>query len=121
MELISIDWYIQQPIDFEHKQYILFAYLQEVDQTFLNKIVSPHLLHLEKLEKELTLFKEAYSSIRDSFDQQRYQWFDNPKLVGENNEMITDIVDIVDFSIPQIKTRIDHGYMIYDRYKQVLY
>ena len=121
MELISLDWYIQDPIDFEYKQYILFAYLQEVDQTFLNKIVSPHLLHLEKLEKELTLFKESYMSMRDSFDKQRYKWFDNPKLVGESNDLVTDIVDIVDFSIPQIKTRIDHGYMIFDRYKQILY
>ena len=49
MKLIPIDWYIQSPIDFEHKQYVLFAYLQEVDNTYVKKVVSPHLFHLEKL------------------------------------------------------------------------
>lgn len=121
MELIRLDWYIQDPIDFEHKQLILFAYLHEVDQTFLSRIVSPHLLHLEKLERELTLFREAYNSMKDSFDKERYKWFDNPKLIGEHNQFVDDIVEIVDFSIPQIKTRIDHGYRIFDKYGQILY
>ena len=42
MNLIPIDWYTLPPIDFEHKQYVLYAYLQEVDNTFINKKVSPH-------------------------------------------------------------------------------
>ncbi len=35
--ILTIDWYIKPPIDFEHKQYVLFAYLQKVDKSFMEK------------------------------------------------------------------------------------
>jgi len=32
MEVLPIDWYIDTPIDFEHKQFTLYAYLQKVEK-----------------------------------------------------------------------------------------
>ena len=122
MEVLPIDWYIDTPIDFEHKQFTLYAYLQKVDNSFLRKVLSPHLLHMEKMVKELEHFENMLTTIRDEFNIHRYIYLsENPKLIGENNELIMEINEIVKFSIPQVKSRIDFGYKIFEKNKQVLY
>jgi len=121
-ELLSTDWYIESPIDFEHKQYLLLAYLIKVDQSFLLNHLSPHLLHMESLIKELNSFKESYQDIRKKFDKERYIILgENSKLIGEDNQLVYEIKEIVDFSIPQLKFRITNGNKILKKYKQILY
>jgi hypothetical protein len=121
-EIIPLNWYMESPIDFEHKQYVLFGYLQKVDQSFLLKHLSPHLLHMEKMIDELKNYEESYDSIKKNFDRNRYIFFkDNSKLVGENNSLILEIEEIVKFSIPQVKTRIEFGYKILEKNIQILY
>jgi hypothetical protein len=121
MKLIPVDWYFQSPIDFEHKQYILYAYLQEVDSTYLNKKVSPHLLHLEKLEEELINFQRVVKDTEHLLEKQKYFYFEDIHRIGEKLDVLSEIQDIVDFSIPQIKSRIQTGYKIAAKYKQLLY
>ena len=122
MKLIDLDWFQAPPIDFEHKQYLLYAYLKSVDKSYLMQRVSPHLLHLERLQQEMDYFITKYDIMRKAFDRNRYDYFDNPKLEGEDNHQINEIVEIVDFSLPQIKTRIHQGYLIFERNpNQVLY
>jgi hypothetical protein len=120
-ELLSLTWFIESPIDFEHKQYLLFAYLQRVESNFLLKKLSPHLLHLEKLSDELLGFESSFELIRKDFDKNRYIYFDNHKLEGENNEIILEVREIVNFSLPQIEPRIKMGYKILEKNKQILY
>ena len=121
MNLIPVNWYIQSPIDFEHKQYVLFAYLQEVDSTYVNKVVSPHLLHLEKLEKDIIKFKTAIKDMEVGFEKQKYLYFENTYKIDLKDSLLSEIKDIVEFSIPQIKSRIQIGYKIASKYKQLLY
>lgn len=121
-DILPITWYIEPPIDFEHKQYVLFAYLQKVDKSFYTKNLSPYYLNLEKILNELNYFKISHNKMLDMFEKQKYIYFeDNSKLIGCNNELISEIIDIVDFSIPQIISRIDYGKIILDKNKQVLY
>lgn len=120
-DLLPLNWYIDPPIDFEHKQYLLFGYLQRVDSSYLNKKVSPHLLNLQKLERELLHFNSSFEEIKKSFEKNRYLYFDNPKLEGEKNLLVEEIREIVEFSIPQIHSRIETGQRIFQRYKQILY
>ena len=122
MNQLPLTWYMESPIDFEHKQYILLAYLQKVDTSFLLKNLSPHLLHMEKMVDELKNYEISYEKIKKEFNKNRYIFFeDNPKLIGENNELIVEIEEIVKFSIPQVKTRIEFGYKIFEKNKQILY
>lgn len=121
-ETLPITWYIESPIDFEHKQYVLFAYLQKVDQSFFFKNLSPHLLHMETMVKELYSFKDSFNNIKKSFDRERYIFFkDNPKLIGEDNNLVYEIREIVEFSIPQVECRILTGNKILEKTRQVLY
>ena len=121
MGLLATNWYIQTPVDFEHKEYLLYAFLIEVDQSYQQRVVSPYLLHLERIKSELTVFKANVEQMKIGFDKVRYKWFDNPKLEGENYEMLEVVTNIVDFSLPQIETRIEHGNRIYKKYNQILW
>jgi hypothetical protein len=118
---LPILWYIDSPIDFEHKQYVLYAYLQTVDLSFSKKILSPHLLHLERVIDELNNFTASFNMMKISFDKNRYIFFENVKLEGEDDKFIYEIRDIVDFAIPQIDSRIKTGYKIFQRNKQILF
>lgn len=122
IDIIPITWYIDEPIDFEFKQYTLLAYLQKVDESFLYKRLSPHLLHMEEMIMDMVMFRESFVDMRKKFDKNRYIFFkENPKLEGENNLIIEDIREIVEFSIPQIETRVNLGNYILQKHKQVLF
>lgn len=122
VEPLPITWYSESPIDLEYKQYILFAYLQKVENSFINKILSPHLLHMEKMLEEMSTFERVISDYRGQFDKHRYIYlFKDNKLTGENDEMLEEVRRIIYFSVPQLKTRIDFGYNVLEKNKQILY
>ena len=120
-DLLSLTWYTDDPIDFEYKEYLLFGYLQKVDQSFHDRLLSPHLLHMERLIDELIMFQACYEEMKKTFDKNRYVFFENRKLEGENNKFITEIKDLVEFSIPQVEPRIKYGYKILKKNNQVLF
>lgn len=122
IDIIPVTWYIESPIDFEHKQYVLLSYLQTVDGSFMNKRLSPHLLHMEKMINEMLIFKDSLKDIKKRFDKERYIFFEyNRKLEGENNHLVEEIREIVEFSLPQVETRIKLGKTILSKNRQILY
>jgi hypothetical protein len=122
IDIIPVTWYIESPIDFEHKQYVLLSYLQTVDGSFMNKKLSPHLLHMEKMINEMLNFNESLSDMKKRFDKERYIFFeDNSKLEGENNHLVEEISEIVQFSLPQVEARLKLGQTILSKNKQILY
>lgn len=123
MDTLPINWYFDTPIDFEYKQYILLGYLQQVEMCFIAKNLSPHLLHMEKMVSELNNFKISYENYKQDFDKHRYIYLfdDNSKILGEDDDLILELKEIVNFSIPQIHSRIDFGYKVFNKNKQILY
>ncbi len=120
--IIPVTWYIESPIDFEHKQYVLLSYLQTVDGSFMNKRLSPHLLHMERMINEMLNFQGSLKDIKKRFDKERYIFFeDNRKLEGENNHLVEEIREIIEFSLPQVETRIKLGQTILSKNRQILY
>jgi hypothetical protein len=120
-EILPLTWYFESPIDFEHKQYVLLGYLMKVDKSFLDKQLSPYLLHLEKIIKELEDFEKSFDIMEKKIDKNKYIFFQDDIEISHEIELINEIKDIVDFSIPQIQIRIELGYKILNRNKQVLY
>ena len=51
----------------------------------------------------------------------QYIFFKNDKIVGLESNNLPEIYEIVDFSIPQIQSKIDMGYKIFKSSPQVLY
>jgi hypothetical protein len=120
--ILSTHWYIEPPIDFEHKQYVLYAYLQKVDRSFMDKKLSPYFLNLNKILSELNNFKLSHHEMLKLFEKEKYHYFDdNSKIKGYDNELIYEVIEIVDFSIPQIVSRIEYGKIILNKNRQILY
>lgn len=120
-ELLSLTWYTEEPLDLEYKEYLLLAYLQKVEHSFQDRVLSPHLLHMERMIDEMVMFDSCFKQIKKTFDHNRYVYFENVKLEGENNSFITEIRELVEFSIPQVQTRVNHGYKILKKNRQILF
>ena len=120
-ELLPITWYTEEPLDLEYKEYLLLAYLQKVENSFQEKILSPHLLHMERMIDEMLIFEACFKEIQKTFDKNRYVYFENVKLQGEDNSLINEIKELVQFSIPQVQTRVNHGYKILKKNRQILF
>ena len=121
MKLLPLDWYHTDPIDFEYKEYMFYAYMKIVDESFLEKILSPHLLYLERMKKDMEKFYNGIVEFKRNVESNKYKFFENEPIIGMEDGSLEVIFDVVDFSLPHISTRIKTGNKILKKYKQVLY
>jgi|TARA_B100001778_G_C18530877_1_gene603534 hypothetical protein len=113
MELLKLTWWMDEPIDFEYKQYILLDYLQKIENHFINKDFSPYLLHTEKLYEEMAInlefidaFEEEMTSSHIVFSQKGIGWEDTElPTIKELEEMKS----ILKFSVPLIRSKVQLG------------
>lgn len=124
MELLEIDWYYKPPIDFEHKQWTLFAYLRDVDDSFNHHVFSPYLLHSEKLVEEMRVSFRNINSFNQTLSPKKlvFNWEglflmkDPPKM-----KEIETIMEVLDFSIPLLSQRVDLGKKLHRKFPGLLY
>jgi hypothetical protein len=121
MELLKPTWYFEFPFDYEIKLYNLLSYLRRVEDSFIKKCLSPHLLHLEKMEYELINFKNSYDEMIKDFNKKNYKYFKNDPIDGLDDNNLPEIYEIVDISIPQIQSKIHMGYKIFKTTPQLLF
>jgi len=124
-DLIPLDWYAHPPIDFEHKQYILFAYLKTVDNSFYDRIFSPFLLHTEKLVSEMRWIALHTQEFERSMERRRIitdgSTFSIITEKQQRPEDLETIIDIVDFSIPFLQRSVDLGKKLMGKGPTLLY
>jgi hypothetical protein len=123
--MLSLDWYCQTPLDFEHKNYLLLQYLKIVDDSFSVKVLSPYLLHTERLVKELKGFTKKSQLLEDLLKRD-IQSIDliNMKIIRKEinkNDEIKVVFEIVDYSTPLLESKIKLGYKLLDKYPQLLF
>lgn len=120
MDTLSSTWYCEEPIDFEHKQYIILGYLQKVDSLYLKKIVSPHLLFLEKMAIDMELFKGNLNAFKFEVTKNDYVYlFD--KKTDLRNPHLNEVIDIIDYSLPLIKLRVENGRFLVKKFKLIYF
>lgn len=121
--MLQLQWYIESPIDFEYKNYILLDYLSKLDNSYSVLKLSPYLLWTEKLVEDMNIFKINYNYFNKSIKREinfisgyeiNYKKIDQPKEVIE-------IIDILDYSLPILESKIKMGYKLLDKYPQILY
>ena len=124
-ELLEIDWYFQSPIDFEHKQYKLFSYLQKCDASFYEKIFSPYLLHTEKLVSEMEVtFQNIKNFERSVTKKSIFMSLEGLYIHDKGVPKIEDIQtveEIIEFSLPLLYQRVELGNKLSKRYPNILY
>lgn len=123
--LLDHSWYYKDPIDFEHKQWVLFAYLQKVDDAFYKRIFSPWLLHTEKLTEDMRISLEYLVSFQKGINKKSILFsIEGISLIDikpKTNKEIDIVEEIVRFSIPLLEQRIELGKKLHTQYPTILY
>jgi len=116
---LSKNWITEKLIDFEYKKYELLAYLQEVKQNYANTKVYPYLSDLINHYRELLAVKKTSSQLINGGkgEMKNFNWKEM-KLVydttEEDHELIKEIKQIIEFSLPLFANKINAGKSIYD-------
>ena len=113
MELLKLTWWMEDPIDYEYKQYILLDYLQKIERHFYNRDFSPYLLHTEKLYEEMAIsleyietFEKSITRSELAFNKSGLGWVEKkPPSIDEVEEMKS----ILRFSVKKLKEKVQVG------------
>jgi hypothetical protein len=119
MSELSKDWLTQGLIDYEYKKYIVLAYLKDVRENFNNYVLYPFLSDLVFHYKNLLSIKENKQLIHENFpkviskaDFEKLQI--TYKKIVEDDEVMKEIEDILEFSIGKFKDILNEGKEIYE-------
>ena len=123
--MLKIDWYIEEPIDFEYKNYVLLDYIQQVDKSFQQKVLSPYLLWTEAVIKDMRDFQKRRSDFLKSVEKPVLN-FNNGTLsivksTIDEPENLKLIKEIIEYSSPILESKIQMGYHLLKKYPQILY
>lgn len=123
--MLKLDWYIEHPLDFEYKNYILLDYLQSVDKSYQLHQLSPYLLWTEKLVHELKdfeikkqLFLKKTEKTKLSFEDGTIRFV---KRSIDDTDSIRIIGEIIEYSCPILESKIKLGYKLLSKYPQLLF
>lgn len=119
MATLNHNWITEKLIDFEYKQYILLAYLSEVEKAFDKTQLYPYFSELIEHYKNVKIIKEQQNALADSFPK-KLLGFNKETLQPEYERLLNDssimqeILQIVDFSLPKFEYYLKEGKKIYD-------
>jgi len=119
MNELAKDWLTQGLIDYEYKKYIVLAYLRDVRNNFNEYILYPFLSDLVFHYRNLLSIRENKKLIYESFPKAMSK-ADFEKLeitykkIIEDDEVMREIEDILEFAIGKFKDLLDEGKDIYE-------
>src|SRR3954471_20320503 len=119
MKSLSETWFAEGRIDFELKKYVLLAYLQEINKYFNESKLYPQLADLIFHYNNIVAFRENKKYLQEHFPK---------KLTGiqieklqvlyeqmiEDNDLMSELEEIINYSAGEMKTTISNGAEIYE-------
>lgn len=119
MKQLSETWFVEGYIDFELKKYTLLAYLQQINYYFNENKLYPQLADLIFHYNNIVAFRENKKYLQEHFPK---------KLTGlqieklqllyeqmiEDDELMQELEDIINYSAGEMKTTISSGTEIYE-------
>jgi len=126
MKTLSKDWLIEKHIDVEYKRYVLLAYLQEVSNNFDQNMLYPfladliqHYMNLKNFQHDTEKLASAFPKKIKSLDTQKYRLI--YEKLYENDDLINELNEIINYSIPQFEHYLGEGKKIYDLVEKKLH
>src|SRR5687768_8557679 len=119
MKTLSETWFADGYIDFELKKYVLLAYLQEVTKFFNENKLYPQLGDIIFHYNNLVAFRENKKYLQEQFPK-KLTGIQMEKLqvlyeqIIEDDELMQELEDIIQFSTGKMKTAISSGSQIYE-------
>ncbi len=119
MKQLSETWFAEGYIDFELKKYTLLAYLQEVNKYFNESKLYPQLADIIFHYNNLVAFRENKKFLQEHFPKklssiqlQQLQLLYEQMI--EDDELMRELEDIINYSTDTIKLSIQNGTEIYE-------
>ena len=119
MENLSTNWFSEGLIDYEYKKYILLAYLKHVRESFDQHKLYPFLSDLVSHYNNLVEFRDNQRYLDDHLSKE-LQGIDYKKLeliykkVKEDDDLFNQIKEIIEFSLPRLKSSVEEGKEVYE-------
>lgn len=119
MKTLSETWFAEGYIDFELKKYTLLAYLQNIQQQFEQNKLYPHLADIVFHYNNIVSLRENKRLMQHHFPK-RLTGIQLEKLsllykqMNEDDELMQELEDIIQYAARQMKKAIDAGAEIYD-------
>lgn len=123
-EPLMTDWWLKDPVDFEHKKWLFLAYLKRLDEAFYALDFSPWLLRSESLYNEMDKSYQAILRFNGSLTR-------NVLIMNENNfhfekrrpkeEALETLTGILEYSIPLLENKIDFGRKMWSENPKILW
>lgn len=125
MQTLQQNWLTEGLIDFEYKKYMLLAYLQQATKTFDEKKLYPKLTELMEHYRNLKLFRDTKMAVAKDFPKQITRLdFENFKVeykqLFNDDELIKEIDQLVDFALPEIENKLGLGRELYEEVEDKL-
>jgi hypothetical protein len=119
MKKLSETWFAEGYIDFELKKYTLLAYLREIDKYFNESKLYPQLSDLIFHFNNLVAFRENKKYLEEHFPK-KLSGIQLEKLqvlyeqMIDDNELMQELEEIINYSTAEMKTTISSGAEIYE-------
>src|SRR5271170_5849749 len=119
MKTLSETWFADGYIDFELKKYTLLAYLQEVKKYFDQHKLYPQLADVIFHYNNIAAFRENKKFLQEQFPK-KLSGVQIEKLqvlyqqMIEDDELMQELEEIINYSAAKIKTAILNGTEIYE-------
>ena len=119
MKSLSETWFAEGYIDFELKKYTLLAYLKEVNKYFDESKLYPQLSEVIFHYNNLVAFRENKKFLQEHFPK-KLSGIQLEKLqllyeqMIEDDELMQELEDIINFSATKMKGTINSGVEIYE-------
>jgi len=119
MKTLSETWFADGYIDFELKKYTLLAYLQEINRHFRENKLYPQLAEVIFHYNNLVAFRENKKFLQEQFPK-KLSGVQIEKLqvlyeqMIQDDELIQELEEIIDYSAVHMKTAISNGTEIYE-------
>lgn len=119
MKSLSINWFIEGRIDFEHKKYVLLDYLQEINRHFDKSRLYPNLADLVFHYNNLVDFKKHKTLLQQHFPQRLSQADINAvkltyKKIVEDDFTMQEIENIIAYAMRKMDPALKTGRELHD-------
>ncbi len=113
------NWLTEGLIDFEYKKYVLLAYLKKVKESFHRVELYPflsdmvyHYRNLQAIHDNKSLIFDAFPKELSTEDLENLEL--NYRTIMEDDAIMKEIESIIEFALPQLKSHLEEGSVIYE-------
>lgn len=119
MANLTSDWLTEGLIDYEYKKYVLLAYLEDIRNRFdaseLYPFLSDLIMHYRNLQRVKSNKELIYESFPQHISRADFKKLEfTYKKIIEDDEMMSELNDIISFALPLIERAIGEGRELYE-------